>query len=557
MLKELHLNNIILIESALILFDKGLHVFSGETGAGKTAILQGLQLILGMRSDTQLIRRGSDKASATALFELHSSSLVFPILENAGIEITESSELVIKRELTLQGKSKIYINNQIAQLGLLKQVAPFLMEIVAQHATQKLLEPDYHRELVDIFGVHQHLNQKVIEEYFNLTALQKEYQELLQQEQNQQQLKQKWSAELEEIKLAAIASNDEEEILFQEYEKLAHTKELFDNLSKIYYLLQEQDENIIATLRNQTNALHRIQIAHPEFKSIQKEMLAATENLAETSFSILNFRDSLEEDPERLYEINERLKLLKSLCKRYGPSLADVLKYEGKLNAQLTQLADIFEQKETLSKNIENLQKNFSASCQELTLSRQAAKQKLQKNIAYLLNELNLPNAELIIDITPRKADELGQDNIEFFLLANKGENRAALKDRVSGGELSRLLLALKIILSELEETPTLVFDEIDSNLGGETAPKIGKLLKKISAKKQILLITHLPQVAAFSDHHFQIKKYEESNRTFSLIQKLDEKQKLYEIERMLGGKDLSQKARELASDFVQSSQIK
>ncbi len=557
MLKELHLNNIILIESALILFDKGLHVFSGETGAGKTAILQGLQLILGMRSDTQLIRRGSDKASATALFELHSSSLVFPILENAGIEITESSELVIKRELTLQGKSKIYINNQIAQLGLLKQVAPFLMEIVAQHATQKLLEPDYHRELVDIFGVHQHLNQKVIEEYFNLTALQKEYQELLQQEQNQQQLKQKWSAELEEIKLAAIASNDEEEILFQEYEKLAHTKELFDNLSKIYYLLQEQDENIIATLRNQTNALHRIQIAHPEFKSIQKEMLAATENLAETSFSILNFRDSLEEDPERLYEINERLKLLKSLCKRYGPSLADVLKYEGKLNAQLTQLADIFEQKETLSKNIENLQKNFSASCQELTLSRQAAKQKLQKNIAYLLNELNLPNAELIIDITPRKADELGQDNIEFFLLANKGENRAALKDRVSGGELSRLLLALKIILSELEETPTLVFDEIDANLGGETAPKIGKLLKKISAKKQILLITHLPQVAAFSDHHFQIKKYEESNRTFSLIQKLDEKQKLYEIERMLGGKDLSQKARELASDFVQSSQIK
>lgn len=557
MLKELHLNNIILIESASIFFNKGLHVFSGETGAGKTAILQGLQLILGMRSDLQLIRRGTEKASATALFELNSSSLVFPILESAGIETDDSYEIVIKRELTHQGKSKIYINNQLAQLGVLKQIGPFLIEVVAQHATQKLLDPDYHRELLDAYGSHQHLNQKVIETHFHLIAVQKEYQELLYKEQNETNLKQKWTAELEEIKLAALSSENEEDLLFQEYEKLAHTKELFDALSKTYHLLQEQDESIISSLRSQTNLLHRIQVANPDFKSIQEEMLAMTENLTEISFSILNFRDSLEENPERLHEINERLKLLKSLRKRYGPTLQDVLKYKEKLSVQLAQLAEITDQKETLLKDIEKRQKDLSIFCQELTIARQTAQQNLQKNISILLNELNLPNAEFIIEFTPRKADELGQENIEFFLLANKGENRAALKDRVSGGELSRLLLALKIILSDLEETPTLIFDEIDANLGGETAPKIGKLLKKMSTKKQILLITHLPQVAAFSDHHFQIKKYEESDRTFSLIQKLNEKQKLYEIERMLGGKDLSQKTRDLASDLVQSSQIK
>lgn len=554
MLKELHIQDIILIEKAQVTFETGLHIFSGETGAGKTAILQALRLLLGVKADTQVIRKGAEKATVWACFELDNAPIVSSILSQSGITIDTEDDLLIKREITSTGKSRVYINSQMTQVGVLKHIAPFLMEVVAQHASQKLLDADYHRELLDTFGTHLPLTQSVMESFFHLSSLKEELEELLEKEKNEKALKKEWQETFDEIDQAQIQSYDEDESLFSEYEKLSSTQELHDALSQNYHSISESDTSILLLLKRGYSSLERIKISSPEFKAIQDNLLSSIENLNELSYEMLHFRDNLEDNPQKLSEIDDRLKLLRSLCKRYGPTLQDVLNKKEKLSLQLTQIEELSDVQASLKSQIEVEEKKFLSLCNELSDKRKAAKLLLEKKIATLLADLNLPNAKLIIELAPSHPTSFGQEKVEFFLQANVGEKKAALKDQVSGGELSRLLLALKVILSDLEEIPTLFFDEVDANLGGETAPKIGKLLKKMSQKKQIIVITHLPQVAAFADHHYQICKKEQKERTFSLIEKLSQKQKQKEIERMLGGTTLSGKASELATDLLQSS---
>lgn len=554
MLKELQIRNIILMESASIVFGKGLHAFSGETGAGKTAILQALNLILGAKADTQIIRNDCESASVTALFELENPTFVNELLTEGGIEVEEETPLIIKREITINGKSKLYINNQLCQLSLLKQIAPHLLEIVEQHASQKLFDIDYHRKLLDLLAKHKPLAEDLSSSFHTLHSLQEDLRKIKEKEENERKLKQEWSDIFEEIDSARIQSPDEEIQLFDQYEELSKSQELYESLSKVYHTLQEQEASVIQSLRADTLALDKIKINNPEFKRLQENLHEAVTNLTDLSFDILKFRDSIDDNPEKINALNERLKLLRTLCKRYGPTLSQVIEKKEQLSSSLNQFEELSEKQKNLSHSIEQEQKRFQKLCDQMSQARALAKESLEKQIKAILAELNLPNAEFIIELTPIKAGAHGQEAIEFFLKANKGEKRVSLKEGVSGGELSRLLLALKVILFELEEIPSLIFDEVDANLGGETAPKIGKLLKKMSQKKQILIITHLPQVAVFADHHYKISKKEEGPRTYSSVQLLNEKEKQKEIERMLGGTDLSKKASILAEDLLHSS---
>lgn len=555
MLKELHIKNIILVESAQLIFQSGFHVFSGETGSGKTAILKALELILGKRCDTQVIRNGCEKASVEALFELPSKKAVYSILNHAGIDIEEHEDLLIKREISTLGKSRVFINNQMAQLSLLKQIAHNLIEIVAQHASQKLFETSFHKELLDRFGGHLDLVEEIKQTFTKLQSLKKEFKKLVEREEEEKKLKDHWQQSFDEIENANILLPNEEEALFEEYEKLSRTKELYDALSKTYFLLQDEDPNILSILKASSNELSKINVKSSDFNQIQDEFRVLTDNLSELSFSILKYRDSLEENPERLFEIDERLKLFRSLCKSYGPTLNDVIQAREHFSNHLENFEEISSEKNMIQSQIEETTSQLQKLSSILTHKREQAKIGLEQKIQNLFNELNLHNAKLSVVMTPTDLSETGQENVEFFLRANKGEKETALKEGVSGGELSRVLLALKVILSELEEVSTLIFDEIDANLGGETAPKIGALLKKMSYKKQIFTITHLPQVAVFATHHYQIYKKEEANRTYSLIQILDKKQKEKEIERMLGGKSILGNSN-LANDLLNNNQV-
>ncbi len=554
MLRELRINNIILIEKAELKLQNGLAAFSGETGAGKTALLQAMRLLLGSKTDPSLIRNLADKGSVNALFEVENSSPVLSILADSGIEVTAGDDLIIHREINLNSKNRIYINNQPAQLNLLKKLAPHLIDVVEQHASQKLLEPRIHKEILDHIGNHTKLVQETAQSFLEKIKLEKELQELLENQQKNDLLKLKLNAELEEIDSAAIISEDEDETLFQEYEVLSKTHELQEALSQAYYLIQEQEPSILSGINSQANALNRLDVSSPDFKTIVEGLFNISEQLTETSFNILNFKEKLCENPERIFQIEERLKLLKTLSHKYGPSLKDVLEKRQELFTHLEGLLNHQKSHAQLEEAIAKQAEHFQSLCYLLSESRVKAQNLLEEKIQSLLNDLNLPQARLFVQFIPQTPCESGQEQVEFFLQANPGEKAASLKNRASGGELSRVLLALKILLSEQDKTPTLFFDEVDANLGGETAPKVGQLLKRLSRQKQILMITHLPQVAAFADHHYQIYKQEKNERTFSLIEKLNQKQQQVEIERMLGGKKMSSKATILAQDLLDKS---
>lgn len=554
MLKELHIQNLILVEKATLSFSCGLSVFSGETGSGKTAILHALNLVLGMRTDASIIRHGQEKATTTANFELLKNSPVFIALNEAGVEISDDEDLVIKREITSLGKSKAFINNQQVQSSLLKQIAPFLIDIVQQHASQKLFETAYHRQILDQFGNYPKLLEETAQAYFDLENLKSQLQILDERIQNENLLKTSWQTAYQEISEAKLIHPQEEDILFEEYEKLSKSKELFDVLNFSYETLVEHDSAVMSTLKSLLLQLKKMKLSYLEFNNLIEQFENSIEQLNETTFSIRKFKDSLEENPERLFEINERLKLLKSLCKKFGPTLEEVIKKREEFQAKLLHCENSDDLKKGLLDKIHQLKTLLSTLCQKLSQERKKAKTTLEEQVQKVLAQLHFSNAELIIELTPCPISQYGQEKVEFFLLANKGEKKVPLNEGVSGGELSRVLLALKVILSELEETPTIVFDEIDANLGGLAAPKIGKLLKNISQSKQVFVITHLPQVAMFADHHFLVNKVEENARTISIISLLNQKQKEKEMERMLGGKIISDKASELAQDLVQTS---
>ena len=387
MLKELHIQNIILIESAKLTFQSGFHVFSGETGAGKTAVLQALELILGKRCDTSIIRNGSEKATVQALFDLDIKESVYSILTEAGIDVEKEDDLIVKREISTLGKNRIFINNQMAQLSLLKQIAPHLMEIVAQHASQKLFDPSFHRTLLDRFGQHLDLTKKIKDAYSHIQSLEKELLQLKEREEKEKNQKNSWQQSFDEIDSANIESPDEEETLFQEYETLSHSKELHDSLSKAYYLIQGEDPNILSLLKSSSNDLCKITLTSPVFNRIQDEFRSLTDNLAELSFSVLQYRDTLEEDPERLFEIDERIKLLRSLSKTYGPTLQDVIEKKESLLLSLNNFEEISENKDSLQNEIDQKKQDLQKLTSTLTTKRKSAKALLEKRFTpYLMN---------------------------------------------------------------------------------------------------------------------------------------------------------------------------
>ncbi len=552
MLKKLRIQNIILIESAILDFDKGFYIFSGETGAGKTAILQALSLILGSRLDPQIIRMGKTEALVEAHFDLPNTSEVYHHIKEAGLEIDNSEELLIQREIKLTGKSKISINCQWAPLHLLKKIAPHLIEIVSQHGTQKLFDLETHRSTLDRFGNQLALVNSVSCAFSETQDLKERLKKLEEEERESASLKDRWTIELSEIEEAKIQSSDEEEDLFEEYQRLSQSKERIQALSEVTHALQEADPSILSTLAMHLNILSKFSDVDPKLASMLQVFRGATEELKEVSLSFLNYLDQIENDPERLSELDERLKLLNHLKKRYGPTLEEVLELKENLSKKLSSHLDLSLEKEKLASQITKKQTEYQSLANQLTKKREQTKKALELKIKKLFNLLNLQNAVFEIDLTKGDPSPLGNESVEFFLKANLGEKRTSLREKVSGGELSRVLLALKVLLSDLEDTPTLIFDEIDANLGGETAHKIGKLLKQVSNTKQVIAITHLPQVAVCATHHYLIHKKQEEKRTHSLIKLLSEKQKVQEVERMLGGKN--KKAQDLARDLLQSS---
>lgn len=535
MLKELRLTNIVLVEFASIIFSEGFNVLSGESGAGKSAIMNALNLIAGDRSDSSVVRRGADKSTIEAVFDVSQLPQLITLLENSGIDHEPGSDLFIRRELSAEGKSRSFINNQMAQLSLLRQVSALLFDVIGQHANQKLLSLEYHRQVLDLFGNIMPTVKAFADCWEKETQTQQALDILVNSEAQRLRELEICRMELEELQEASLKEGEEEEF-FDEYTRLSNADELAAKVGDIASMLSGEKAAVLPLLNRQKTTFEQLVRLAPSLKESAESYQNALLELNEVSHVLQNFASRIEHNPARAEQLNTRLELINRLKRKYGPTIQEVLSYQNNLEKKLTQLENADVQIEELQAKLKVLAEKSNALSHNLTNLRKKNAKLLEEAIMHHLRALNMPKVEFYIDITPQKRTRHGDDKVEFFLTPNIGEHRISLRECASGGELSRTLLAMQAVLAGKENTPTLVFDEIDANIGGETAAIIGEKLCEIGRQHQVLCITHFPQVAKQANHHLRIYKQENDGRTITRVDCLDTISRKSELARMSGG---------------------
>jgi len=525
MLHCLHIDNIILIEQATVPFSSGWNVLTGETGSGKSAVTEALALALGARADSRLIRRGAERGAVEAEFSLpQKCGPLTELLEEAGIACEAEEPLIIRRELSLSGKGRVFINNRLAQLSLLKKIGDRLAEIVGQHATHDLKNSDTHRELLDLFGEIDTAPYR--EAWREQLRLEKKLETLAKSEAERQREIDRLIAELEELEQAAVKEGEEEE-LFREYSLLANAEERAQQAAALLSTLSlpelKKGEKALAALAENDEAL----------KETAASYSSAVLELQEAEYTLERYLGSIEQNPARQQELDGRLALVARLKRKYGEDLA---RYIRDASDKLACLEDADHKIETVEKALEKAKTETDKFSKTLSKKRAEAAKRLEKGLCSELMTLNMAKALFTVSLEKKARDETGDDKVEFFLAPNVGENAVPLQSAASGGELARVMLALKTLLAAKEGVPVLIFDEIDANIGGETAAVVGKKLKEIGKSRQVLSITHFPQTALQADHHIRIAKEEAGGRTLTLVALLDDATREEELERMRGG---------------------
>lgn len=535
MLKHLRLTNIVLIEMAEISFSSGFNVLSGESGSGKSAILNALNLIAGERSDISIIRRGAEKGIVEAIFDVDTLPFIPKFLEEAGIDHEIGNELLIRREISASGKSRAFINNQTVQVGLLKKLSGLLFEVVGQHANQKLLSLEYHQQTLDLFGDLQGDASAFLQCWEEETTTRRDLECLISSEAQRLRDTEVCRMEIEELEEANL-KEDEEETLFAEYTLLSNADDLVQKVGEINRILSGDKVAVLTHLSRQKLLFEQLVQMDPTLKDIAGSYQNALLELQEVAHTLRNYENRIESNPAKILQLNERLSLINRLKRKYGTSVSKMQSYLRATKDKLHSLENADANIELLQSNLKILEEKSNELSQLLTFKRKKAAKVLETAIVEHLRALNMPKVEFMVEISPQKRGRIGDDKIEFFLIPNVGEHRVSLRECASGGELSRIMLALQALLAGKEQTPTLVFDEVDSNIGGETATVVGEKLREIGHMHQVLCITHFPQVAKLAKHHLQIFKQEIEGRTITQIISLDEKTRKKELSRMLGG---------------------
>lgn len=519
MITTLHLRHFVLIEQAVIQFEKGLNILTGETGAGKTILIQAINLLMGQKADTNVIRSGEETATVTASFEIENLPHVHALLNEAGITFDPNEELIIKRELSRMSKNRIFINAQLAPLQLLTHLGVYLFEVAGQNTSMALRSTDQQRDILDTFGAIVRAPFQAA--YENEKKLLRQFETLKLQKVDADRAIERIQWELEDLQ--AIDLSEDEEALFDAYKKQTNSQERTETLS---FMTEAIETSILPTLSQFKKHL-----------SSNELLETALTSLNELSFSLSSELEDLQLNPQQLEALEQKLSTLNAVKKKYHLEAADIPARIDTLEKELDHFEKLDAQLETLEKALVAAKLEREVLSAKLTERRLKAKKALEKELTQEVRLLNMPDATFQIEITSKELGPEGADQIAFYLGANRGEKPALVKSKTSGGELSRLFFALKLLLAEKEAIPILIFDEIDSNIGGETATLIGEKLLELSQSRQVLCITHFPQVARFASHHLLISKQSDGERTHTIIESLDDSERQEELMRMMGGK--------------------
>jgi DNA repair protein RecN (Recombination protein N) len=553
MLTDLNIKNVAIIDSLHVSFGPGLNVLTGETGAGKSIIIDAVELLLGGRASADLIRAGTDEATVEAVFDLAGRQDAVAMLAEAGVEA--DGELLVKRVVARSGKNRVFIGGSLATAALLGEVSRRLINIYGQHESQTLLRPENHLLLLDGFAGADALRNEFSGLYAEYRTTADRLKVLEEGERDREHRIDLLSFQLDEIAKAAL-KGDEEEELEAERQILTHSGRLFSASQGGYETVYAGDGALLGQLRRAIAAIADVEQFDATLAPFRESLDDVYARLEDVALALRDYAARIESDPDRLAQLDDRLDLINRLKRKYGATVAEVLAYGETIEQELAMLRNSAEARGGLEERLAGLAAEMNRIGAKLTDARQAASDQLAGAMQRELAELSMPNAIFKVAIdTGSEPRNSGLDRVEFLFSPNPGEPPRALARVASGGELSRLMLALKQIHPE-SDVPTLIFDEVDTGIGGATSAKVGRKLKRVADQQQVLCITHLPQVAAFADSHYSVEKHQENERTVTRVVLLEEEEKVNEVARMLGGVKITETTREHARELIKEAKV-
>lgn len=545
MLSDLQVKNFALINQVNINFKKGLNVLSGETGAGKSIIIGALDILLGSRASTDVIRSGKDSAYISAFFQPEELAKINNIIKEAGIE-AEKNGILIAREIRENGRNRTLINGQLATLRMVRRISRYLIDIHGQHEHQLLLDQSSHLMILDAFIGDEiaEIKTDVKKLYKELKEVQKEMLSIDIDESERARELDMVNFQINEIEEAEL-KEDEYENLKERYRSLSNGEEIYQTTAELLNALNGDDyssKGIMDRLSLLKNKFADLKGYNKELKNLNEHYADIYYNLEEFIFELEDYHSEFSYDEEELSLITDRLDLINSLFRKYGENIEEILDYLQELYTKKEKLENIEEKIRNLDKKEKELKNKLINKAEKLSKIRQEHAAELEKKLSTELKDLAMEDVRFKTSFARKEAGESGIDRIEFLISPNRGEDLRPLSKIASGGELSRIMLALKTITAGLDQVDTLIFDEVDSGVGGETAVRMAEKLAQISKNRQIICITHLPQIASAGTHHYLISKEKGDSRTYTKINRLNPGDRVKEIARMIGGTVMTDK---------------
>ena len=554
MLVELAVENYAVIEKARVRFHPGLNLLTGETGSGKSIVVDALGLLLGGRASPEMVRTGAERARVSGVFEVAESPGLARLLEDAGIEIADR-ELLVEREIQAGGKSRAFVCNRPATAALLKDLAVHLADIHGQHDQQQLFSPAVQCDMLDAFAGAADLASQVSETFQAWKRTAVECDELDRDAQEKLRLADLWAFQRKEIEAVAPKPGEDAE-LDNERRVLRNVVRLQELAGGAYAALYEDPASATAQIGSIAKRLEELTRIDESAREMLAQLQPATIALQETAHSLGRYVDKLEADPGRLDEVEDRLAALEKLKRKYGASVEQVLEFLEEVRANLAAVETADDRRNALQKEVAGFAQSFETAAKKLSARRKEAATQLSKRVeqelAALAMEKTRVGIRVVTNMDPAEWSERGADTVAFLIAPNPGEELKPLDKIASGGELSRVALALKTCVTPSTINPaarknvsprTLVFDEVDAGVGGSAAEAVGRRLKKLSGANQVICVTHLPQIAGFADHHYFVEKHSERGRTIASIEELTSEARTREIGRMLSGERITQEA--------------
>ena len=554
MLLEISIKNFAIIESISLNFEQGMTVLTGETGAGKSIIIDAMNMMLGARATTEVIRHGAPKAEIEGLFSIESNRALEEIFDEQGLEL--SDEIIIRREILQNGRSISRVNGQMVNLSVLRTIGQQLVDIHGQHDQEELMRPHRHIQMLDEFGDTSFFELKEAYQmsFDNYRRMRKQVLDIKKNQQEHKARIEMLEFQMAEIEAANLKAG-EDIALNQERDKLLNHKHIADTLTNAYSMLDNEEFSSLANVRSAMNDMESLEEFDPEYREISNSLSESYYVLEDITKRLESIIDDLDFDGNRLMQVESRLDLIHTITRKYGGSVDDVLDYFAKITDEYNLLTGNNLSSEDMEIELKKLEKNLVDLAGQVAQARHKIAQDLEAEIKQELQDLYMEKAQFQVRFSQGKFSREGNESIEFYISTNPGEDFKPLVKVVSGGELSRLMLAIKSAFSRKEGKTSIVFDEVDTGVSGRVAQAIAQKIHKIGQHGQVLAISHLPQVIAIADYQFFIEKISNEHSTVSTVRLLTVEERIEEVAKMLAGENVTEAALNQARELLQSKE--